>query len=240
MNAVRLWVTVFLLGIMASGSTALCESFDTPLHERVVNAGRSPDGGHAKLTCDYFSSFLVKQLDMGGEGASWFAIVPAPRSGHLPACTQRHSAAETVINGKDWCGYFQGAKQDFVFLSACNAYNGGLDFAVYDARTGKKVFQDTAVNFAEGGVVFSRAPGGGIALSYSRVVVFRCTLPREQDGCWSQIESKLGLGNAATPVCTTYEKQMTGTAIAYPVKVALTPAPAIRAVPGQIRCWPPE
>ncbi len=239
MNSVRLWAAALLLVSMASASIAWGESFDTPVHERVVSAGRSPDGGHAKLTCDYFPSFLVKQLDLGAEGASWFAIVPA-RPGHLPVCTLRHGAEETVINGKDWCGYFQGAKQDFVFLSACNAYNGGSDFAVYDARTGKRVFQDTAVNFAEGGIDFGRAPDGGISLSYSRVVVFRCTLPREQAGCWSQIESKLGLDNAAAPVCTSYEKQMTGTAIAYPVQVALTPAPSIRAVPGQIRCWPPE
>lgn len=219
---------------------AQAESFDTPLRERVIDLGRSPySNGRSKLTCDYFASFMVKQLDLGGEGADWIAIAPE-RPGYLPACTRAHRVAEKVIQGRDWCGYFQGAKGGFVFLSACSAYNGGLDFAVYDALTGTKVFQDTAVNAASGGLQFRRAPDGTVSLLYSRVAVFDCTLPRDQAGCWSQIESKLGLENAAAPVCVAYEKQMTGSVIAYPVEVALSAALRVRAVPGEIRCWPPE
>lgn len=224
--------------LTASASVAVAESFDAPVHQRVMNLGRSPYG-IARLTCDYFSSFMVKQLDLGEEGAAWFAIAPAP-PGHLPVCSRAHGAGEKVIEGSDWCGYFQGAKQDYVFLSACEAYNGGLDFAVFDARTGKKVFQDTAVDSTAGGLQFSRAADGSISLRYSRIAVFSCTLPRDQAGCWSQIETKLGLQNAAAPVCIAYEKQMTGSVIAYPVEVALSPQPEVRAVSGQVRCWPPE
>jgi len=225
---------------LALALAARGESFDTPLYERVVDLGPSPySNGRIKLTCDYYPSFMVKQLDTGKEGAEWFAIVPE-RRGYLSACTRVHRAAEKVIQGRDWCGYFQGAKQDFVFLSACDAYNGGLDFAVYDARTGAGVFQDTAVDAASGGLQFTRAPDGAVSLLYSRVAVFDCTLPRDPAGCWSRIEGKLGLENAAAPNCTAYEKQMTGSVIAYPVEVALQPAPQVRAVPGPIRCWPPE
>lgn len=220
-------------------------SFDPPLRERVVNLGTSPgSNGPAKLTCDYYPSFMVKQLDLGEEGANWIAIVPA-RAGHFPACTRAHAAAEKVIPGQDWCGYFQGARQDFVFLNACDAYNGGLDFAVYDARTGTRIFEDTAVDSKAGGLQFGSAPDGVLVLRYSRVVVFACTLPREQASCWSRIESKLGLENVAAPLCMAYEKQMTGSVISYPVEVALplTPGlrpPQARAVAGEIRCWPPE
>lgn len=242
--AVRL-ATCMLLGatLLLSAAAAPAESFDTPLHERVVDLGRTPYG-RIKLTCDYYPAFMVKQLDLGEEGANWIAIVPV-RPGHLPVCTRTHASTEKVIPGHDWCGYFQGPKQDFVFLNACNAYNGGLDFAVYDARTGTRIFQDTAVDSISEGPHFSRAPDGSIALLYSRIAVFACTLPREQEACWSKIENKLGLENAVVPACLAYEKQMTGSVIAYPVEVALslTPGlrtPQVRAVAGEIRCWPPE
>lgn len=242
--ALRL-ATCALLGttLLFLGRAARAESFDTPLHERVVDLGRTPYG-RIKLTCDYYPAFMVKQLDLGEEGASWIAIVPA-RAGHPSVCTRTHASTEKVIPGNDWCGYFQGAKQDFVFLNACNAYNGGLDFAVYDARTGTRIFEDTAVDSLAEGPHFSRAPDGSLALLYSRIVVFACTLPREQGACWSKIEDKLGLENAAAPACVAYEKQMTGSVIAYPVEVALSLAPdlrtpQVRAVAGEIRCWPPE
>lgn len=241
--AARRILSVFaLLAAMALAVAlpARAESFDTPLHERVLNLGRSRyNNGQIKLTCAYFGSFMVKELDLGEEGADWFAIVHT-QPGHIPVCTRVHSAGEKVIQGHDWCGYFQGAKDGYVFLNACDAYNGGLDFAVYDARTGTRVFQDTAVDSRAGGLQFSRAPDGKISLRYSRVAVFGCTLPRDQDGCWNEIRNKLGLEDAAVPVCTTYEKQMTGSVIAYPVEVELSDKPEVRAIAGQIRCWPPE
>lgn len=243
-----LWLAACaLLGatLLLAAPAARGESFDPPLHERVVNLRSSrASSGPSKLTCDYYSSFMVKQLDQGEEGAAWIAIVPA-RAGHFPVCAPTHAATEKVIPGQDWCGYFQGAKQDYVFLNACNAYNGGQDFAVYDARTGTRIFQDTAVDSVAGGPHFSRAPDGQLVLRYSRIAVFACTLPREQAACWSQIEDKLGLENVAAPACVAYEKQMTGSVIAYPVEVtlSLTPdlrTPQVRAVAGEIRCWPPE
>lgn len=233
-------LTLLTVMLMAVTAAAPAESFDAPLHQRVVNLGHSRyHNGQIKLTCAYFGSFMVKELDLGDEGANWFAIVHT-RPGQIPVCTRVHGANEKVIEGHDWCGYFQGAKDDFVFLNACDAYNGGLDFAVYDARTGTRIFQDTAVDSSAGGLQFSRAPGGKISLHYSRIVVFGCTLPRDQAGCWSEIRNKLGLEDAAVPVCTTYEKQMTGSVIAYPVEVGLSDKPEVRAVAGQIRCWPPE
>lgn len=234
---------LFCAALLLPALAARAESFDTPLHERTVELGRTQNG-QSKLTCDYFASFMVKQLDQGEEGASWIAIVPA-RAGHLPVCTQSHAATEKVIPGHDWCGYFQGAKQDYVFLNACNAYNGGMDFAVYDARTGTRIFQDTAVDSDAEGPHFSRAPDGKLTLLYSRIAVFACTLPKEQAACWTQIEGKLGLDNVPAPVCISYEKQMSGSVVAYPVEVPLSSTPDLRTpqahpVAGQIRCWPPE
>ena len=244
MSVMRLPAVILLAAVAASAaaqspSPSSGPAFDTPLRERVIDLGPSPYGGHAKLTCDYFPTFLVKEMDAEGEGAAWFGIVPE-RAGHPAVCTKRHLPSEKTITGKEWCGYFQGVKEHYVFLSACDAYNGAQDFAVYDAETGKKVFQDSAVASTAGGLTLARAADGGILLRYSRVVAFDCTLPTEQAACWSTIENKLGLVNATAPVCTAYEKQMKGSVIAYPVEVALTATPATRAVPGQIRCWPPE
>jgi hypothetical protein len=242
MSVRRLSAVVILMASLAPAAVSAAQSpstgsgpaFDTPLRERILDLGPSPYGGHVKLTCEYFPSFLVKQLDVGAEGAAWFGIVPS-RAGHPALCTKTHPPTEKTISGKEWCGYVQGVKQHYVFLNACNAYNGAQDFAVYDAETGKKVFQDSAVD----SVNLANATDGGLLLRYARVVVFDCTLPAEQAACWNKIETKLGLENASTPACTAYEKQK-GSVIAYPVEVALTASPAVRAMPGEIRCWPPE
>ncbi|MFP5204514.1 MAG: hypothetical protein ACLGP3_03425 [Acidobacteriota bacterium] len=215
-------------------------SFDTPVLHRVVDLGRvAGSNARARLTCDDYSSFMVKELDRGEEGAAWFAIAPS-RPGHPPACTRARSAAEKLIGARDWCGYFAGAKSHYVFLNACGAHNAGLDFAVYDARTGRRVFEDAAVDSMAGGVRFRRTAAGGIVLTYARVALFDCTLPKDKGACWSRIRGQLGLAEAAIPVCVGYEKQMTGTVVSYPVEVALTAKPSVQAIPGQIRCWPPE
>lgn len=244
MSVRRLSAAVILFAAMALPAVSVAQPpsissgpvFDTPLRESVLNLGPSPYGGHIRLTCEYFPTFLVKQMDVGSEGAVWFGIVPE-RAGHPALCSKTHPPTEKTISGKEWCGYLQGVKQHYLFLSACNSYNGAQDFAVYDATTGQRVFQDSAVDF--GNLALARATDGGLLLRYARVVLFDCTLPAEQAACWSKIESKLGLENAATPACTTYEKQK-GSVIAYPVEVALTASPTVRAVPGEIRCWPPE
>ena len=223
-----------------SGADTPTESFDTPVLHRVVDLGPVPGSNrHGRLTCDDYPSFMVKELDLGEEGAAWFAIVPS-RPGHPPACSRARSAAEKLIGAREWCGYFAGVKTNYVFLSACNAHNAGLDFAVYDARTGKRIFEDTAVDSMAGGVHFRRSAKGGIVLVYTRVALFNCTLPAEKDVCWNRIRRKIGLADAAMPLCIAYEKQKTGTVVAYPAEVALTPKPSVRAMPGQIRCWPPE
>jgi hypothetical protein len=215
-------------------------SFDPPVLQRVVNFAHLPrPQTHGRLTCSYYPAFMVKELDLGEEGAAWFAIVPSP-PGRVPACTRKQGATEKLIRGRDWCGYFAGVKKDYVFLNACAAHNSGLDFAIYDARTGRRIFEDTAVDSMAGGVQFRQAADGRVLLTYARVAQFRCTLPAEKDACWRQIRGQLGLDRAAMPLCIAYEKQMTGTVVAYPVEVSLTAKPAIRAVPGQIHCWPPE
>lgn len=236
-------IAVFLLVAaalsVAAQSAISGAAFDTPLRQRVINLGPSPYGGHVKLTCAYYAGFMVKQMDVGAEGAAWFGIL-SDRPGHPAPCSKSHPAAEKIISGRDWCGYLQGASGHYIFLNACNAYNGAQDFAVYDADTGKKVFQDSAVDPGSGGLALVKAPDGGLLLRYSRVVVFDCTLPTDQSACWSRIENKLGLQNITAPACSAYEKQMKGSVIAYPVEVALNASPSPRAVAGQIRCWPPE
>ena len=230
---------LFVLAAMGARRAA-AESYDTPLSHREVDLGRvSGSHAHARLTCDNYPSFMVKELDLGEEGAAWFAIVPS-RPGHAPACTRARSAAEKLIRSRDWCGYFAGVKTNYVFLSACDAHNAGLDFAVYDARTGKRIFEDTAFDSMTGGVQFRRTPEGGLILTYTRVALFDCTLPAQKDVCWNRIRGQLGLADADAPQCIAYEKQMTGTVVAYPVEAALTATPSIHAVPGPVRCWPPE
>lgn len=216
------------------------ESYDLPLARRVVETGRVPESNtQGRLTCDYFPSFMVKELDLGGEGAEWVAIVPA-ESGHPPACARKPSAAEKMIRRRDWCGYFAGAKNQYVFLNACSFHNAGLDFAIYDARSGERIFEDTAMASKAGGITFKRTAKDGLTATYARVALFDCTLPVDREPCWNRIERETGLANREIPVCTPYDPHMTGTVVSYPVEVELGARPRVRAVAGNVRCWPPE
>ncbi len=86
---------------------------------------------------------MVKEYDISQKGAEWTSFIRIAANAH-PECTQSHIPGEKVFDkGNDWIGYFEGVKEDFVFLGAADGDNGGIQFAVYDSRTGKKVFEDT-------------------------------------------------------------------------------------------------
>jgi len=85
---------------------------------------------------------MVKQIDSGQKGADVLAIVPF--DDEAPVCTQSN-VHEIAI---EHYGGFKGAKDNLVFFNAPDGTNGGLLFRVYDARTGKKLFEDSAYDAA--------------------------------------------------------------------------------------------
>lgn len=258
--------------VLALSSLSWAASFDKPHFQKTVDLGasRSSPGARAKVTCYFFSNFLVKEVDMGEKGAERLAIVPAAK-GRTRTCTRLREPGEKDINSDDWTGYFKGVKGNLVFFDADDGVNGGMGFAVYDSKTMKKIFDDVAL----GELTFPGTAGTQTAIAYTRVVDGGCVIiqPKEQNACWDKIRKQLGLENAPAPDCKVgYEnsaqqlakgrcqaqnadnpqcvakeidlaRRQTNDAnsvMAYPVEVILSANPAIKPVAGNLRCWPAD
>jgi hypothetical protein len=256
--------------VLALVSLSGADSFDKPLAKKTIDLGssRSSPGRHAKVTCYFFSHFMVKEVDLGEKGADRLSIVPITK-GTTSGCTRAQGRSEKVINPKEWTGYFKGVKNDFVFFDADDGVNGGVGFAVYDAQTGKKIFEDSA----SGPLEFSAAPDQQLSLRYTRVLDGECAVPKEKTSCWDRIQQKIGPENIPMPDCEKgYEESAQSMAkgrceaqrdkdvdclgkelklareqwsdassiIAYPVAVVLGPQPVMKPVAGAVRCWPAD
>jgi len=248
--ALGLGVTLLASAVL---SVASADSFDRGLKKKVVDFGPSPyyPGGNVrvKLSCFFYPNLVVKEYDAGQKGAEWLAIVPVEKEA-TPACTASHAAREKVIEGGEWSGSFKGAKGNLVFFYASDGTNGGMPFVIYDARTGTKIFQDSAFDSTclHNKVVvllFNRprvtsAPDGQVSLEYLRVVEADCDLHTEAAACWEPLRKKLELKSAQMPVCSGYKGIPTrwASAIAYPVEVLMFPQPVIKTIAGPVKCWP--
>lgn len=244
-------IALFL--IVTSGSAlpfgSAADSFDPPLKKQVLDFGPSPfvSGYRIKLSCFFYPSFVVKQFDEGEKGAEWLAIAPVEKG--IQPCANSHSANEKVIDPKEWSGYFKGGKGNLVFFDADDGTDGGLPFAIYDAGTGKKIFEDSAYDAS----MWSKKPaaspfnwlrglagGAQFHLQYLRVAEAGCDLHLHRASCWRQVEKKFGLKPAPAPVCSGYERITTRyeSSVAYPVEVWLFPQPATKTIGGPVKCWP--
>jgi hypothetical protein len=221
------------------------EGFDEPVKKTVVDLGPSPyyrPAQHVrkKLTCFYYSTFAVKQYDEGQKGAEWLSIVPSANSG----CGLTHSEGEKVLTWPEWGGYFRGVKGAFAIFDAPDGEDGGLPFAVFDVRTGRKLFEDSSLlDYYEKELHIKKSfhiaeTDQIIRLTYLRVVRAGCNLKAEQADCWNKVRAKLGIAQTAIPVCSRYEKADWESAIVYPVSLLLTESPQVKAEDGPIYCWP--
>ena len=241
----------------ASSRAILTSPYDVPLRKDITDLGPSssnPPGERRiriTLSCYLFPKFMVKEYDEGEKGAAWIGMVltPTPVSS---ACGTSHVAGEKVIGADEWCGYFRGAKQNLVFLVACDGANGGLPFAVYDARTGKKIFEDSAYDSS----MWKDAPtlshfdrlqvlGGKdqpLILRYLRVIRADCDLHSKDASCWGKVAAELHLHENGPPVCRGYENipDRTDSVLAYPVEISLSTEPSPKNVSGPVLCWPFE
>jgi hypothetical protein len=261
-----------LSAVLVLGSLAGASSFDAPRSKKTVDLGPSASGAdtHIKVNCYFYSTFMIKEVDLGEKGADRLAVVPIT-SEIMPECTRAQAKTEKVINSDEWTGYFKGVKNNLVFFDADDGVNGGLGFAVYDPRTGKKIFDDSAL----GNLDFLDAPAGKVLLRYTRVLETMCVVPKDPD-CWSQIQKTTGLVNAPAPDCrkgyeTSAQQMAKGrcqaqgadneqclakeiklardqaggapSVIVYPVEVMLDRENATRTIKpleGEIQCWPSD
>jgi hypothetical protein len=261
-----------LAGILVWTSVALTAqtaSFDKPLFKKTVDLGASKNtpGARAKVTCYFFPSFMVKEVDMAEKGAFRLAIVPGKIKDHT--CSRLRDEGEKEINSDEWTGYFKGVKGDLVFFDADDGVNGGMGFAVFSAKSAKKIFDDVAF----GPVELSAAADKTITLTYTRLAEGECVIPKDLAACWGKIKQKLSLDSASLPDCKAgYEKSAQEMAkgrceaqkadgpeclakeimlarqqandspsvISYPVEVVLGPEAVIKPASGNVGCWPAD
>jgi hypothetical protein len=235
------------LGSASAAADAVAPSFDKPMKVARVPLPHDPQNPQAKarVSCFYFPSFMVKEIDLGEKGAERLSIMP----GAGAACRREQAADEKVIG--EWAGYFKGVKGDYVFFDADDGWNDGVGFAIFAAADGKKLFEDVA----KGKLQSIELTPAGIALRYVRVYGATCSLAADKAGCWAQIKRDTDLVGASPPDCAAaYERERKRTpamaaqvltdptVIDYAAAVALTAdAKKITPVSGKaIACRPAE
>lgn len=229
------------------------DSFDAPVDKKVLDLGPSPYslGGniHIHLSCYVYPTFIVKEYDEGQKGAEWLAIAQIGK-GAVPQCSKSHAEGEWVIGQKEWDGYFLGVTVNLIFLVAADGTDGGMPFVIFDAKTRKKIFEDSFFYRSMWNEQFEDSPfndmrieriaDGKIVLKYLRVTGTLCDLHPAQVSCWEPTRKKLGIKNIQKPVCINYEDIHVWyvSAVAYPVEVSLSPKPVRKNIDGPVRCWP--
>ena len=195
-----------LCAILALGSLAWPAGFDKPLSKRTVELGPSTASpqNRAKVTCYWFAHFMVKEVDLGEKGASRLAIVHGNKKS-VPDCSRLREKGEIAINPDDWSGYFKGVKGNLVFFDADDGWNGGIGFAVYDAKTGKKIFEDVALGDLEFSDTPPKTSDAETTVRYIRLVDGGCILPREEAACWDKIRQRFALTSGAPDCKAGYE-----------------------------------
>lgn len=191
-----------ILGGGAVFAAAAPSPYDPPLKTVRVALPKDPDNPQSKpkVICAYFRGFMVKEVDLGEEGADQLSIVPGAGA---QACRRENVAAERVVSPKDWSGYFEGAKGGFVVFSGDDGWNGGMGFAVVDAGSGRKLFDDA---YKARMAALSAGPSS-LKLRYRRVYAAKCSLQADPAGCWRQVRQATGLSGAAPDCAAAYAKE---------------------------------
>lgn len=253
----RVTLLLAVMGALGSMVPARADTFDAPIEKKVVDLGLSPSNApgeqnlRIKLSCWFYPGFLVKEYnDAGEKGAKWIAIVPS-QGAATPACSPGRSTGERRIQWPEWSGYFKGAKGNLVFIDDVDGVNGGMRFVVFDSRTAKRIFEDSAYDprlwrtletSVPSGMQFRRGAGEEVLLTYLRVVDAGCDLHLDADSCWKSARKRLALESDQPPVCADYEgvSSHRTSMVAYPVEVLFSPRPSRKNVAGPIKCWPVE
>jgi hypothetical protein len=183
------------LGYAASpAAPAVKSAFDVPV--KVVSlplpANRLNPTAKPAVTCSYYSHFMVKQVDLGDQGAAELSLQPIKAA--LPACERKNALNEIVIPPKEWAGYFKGVSGDDVYFVGSSTFAGGTLFAVFSPN-GKKLFDDVANGFLPSPSGVADRP-----MRLRRIYNARCSVAgSEAEKCIAQIKQVTGLG--AVPDC---------------------------------------
>jgi len=190
----RLISTALLLPALACSA----EPFDAPLKVRTLKLAPDPQNAGAKreVSCFYYRSIVVKQIDLGEVGANRLGLLPV-LSRTATQCRAERDPNEYDLPPETWNGYFKGVKFDYAFFDAANGVNGGRGFMVYRIYDRKVLFEDVA----ERGLQSVDLNRGALKLQYRRVLAAKCSVLTTGDACRDAIARETGVRPGSLSGC---------------------------------------
>jgi hypothetical protein len=195
LTAFSLLVIGVLLAPPTFAATAPSTVFDAPIDTKTMTLPATRGAAQTKLTCSYYTHFMVKEVDEGEPGAAQLSILPGDAT-HKPVCQRKNVAGEKVVKADDWGGYLKGVKGDDVFFDAEDGVNGALGFAVFDSAA-KKLFEDSAL----GNFHSLTLEGTTLTMRYQRSAAGPCSVVKDGPACWAKIATATRVAASPAPDC---------------------------------------
>jgi hypothetical protein len=177
--------------------------FDKPL--KTLRVALQPDAlnpqSKPKVTCTYYATFMVKEVDLGEVGADQVSLLPISPQAKAPPCVRANAAGERVFPAAAWSGYFLGVRGQYIFLDGSDGWQGGMPFAVFTTNA-KKLVDDTRIKWA----AIATTPTG-LILRYRRIYEAKCSLFSAPDTCWSDIKKDTGVTGTMPDCRVAYVKE---------------------------------
>jgi hypothetical protein len=172
--------------------------FDSPLKTRNVRLAADPQNPKVRrqVTCFYYRSIVIKQVDYGEVGADRLALLPV-LSRNATQCHEDREALEYVIPADTWSGYFRGVKADYAFFDAPDGINGGLGFMVLRLFDRKAVLEDVAQH----GIKSINYEEGVLRLHYQRVYAGNCSILTAGEDCRDALVRDTGVSAGSLSIC---------------------------------------
>jgi len=241
---VQRWIVrgVLITATLVIGSGCIAghaEGFDKPVRKTVLDLGSSPDQPdfpklHLHLSCYYYPSLMVKELDDDGNKGALSISVLRVEEAKAPRCIRSLRAGEREVT--NYPGYFWGVKDKLVFVIADDGEGEGRYFAIYDAITMNRTFRDALRFNTEPG--FSRTADGSSSMRYQRVFFAQCSLMKNGAHCWRSVLAETGLRPGPMPKCSGYDDDVADPSlVAFPVEVSLYPKPVRKVLAGPVLCF---
>jgi hypothetical protein len=232
-----------LLLLLTLPLPALARSpFDAPLHVQQVRLPPDPQNPNAKrkISCFYYRSIVVKQVDYGEVGAERLALLPV-LSGNATPCRAVRESNEYVIPADSWSGYFKGVKSEYAFFDAADGTNGGLGFMVMRVYGRRSLFED----IAQHGIESMEIQEGTLRLRYQRVFAADCSVLTTGSACRERLAHDTGVAEASLSICAqgyqAARQPDTPTVIVYEVEASLNDdGPVISRRGDALACHPSD
>jgi hypothetical protein len=190
----RLFLPLLALPALAGASGP----FDAPL--RVEQVRLPPDAQNPnikrKISCFYYHSIVVKQVDYGEVGADRLALLPV-LTGNATPCRAMRESNEFVIPADSWSGYFKGVKSEYAVFTAADGTDGGLAFMVMRVYGRKPLFEDVAQH----GIESMEIQEGTLRLRYQRVFAADCSVLTGGNTCRERLVHDTGVADNSLSIC---------------------------------------